>query len=83
VDEVLKQPIMGIVEGAFRFKPADSVFHLVLLHIPLIPIQFNYPCHEGSIAPPGCSVKHYRSKLCPRVRIREEHVRTRMNTDEH
>jgi hypothetical protein len=36
------------------------VFHLVLLDIPLIPVKFDFPCHETSIAPPICSVKHYR-----------------------
>lgn len=57
--EILVQPVTGIIEGAFRFKPADSVFDLVFLDIPLVPIELNYPCHMRSIALPSCSVKHH------------------------
>jgi hypothetical protein len=50
MDDVMEQPIMGVMEGALCFQPADSVFHLILLDIPLIPVKLNFPYHQASIA---------------------------------
>lgn len=57
--QILEQLVLGVIECALRLETAHSVFRLVFLYIPLIPLELNNPRHDYSIANEICSVKRY------------------------
>src|SRR5688572_22217596 len=71
--EILEQAELWLVEGAFRLQPRYAVLLLVLLDVPLIPIEPDRHVRLGVmilILTAWCSVNHYKECSDDRLAVR-------------